>query len=80
MFRSQNRRLKFKLEDGLKVIIRGYVSIYEAGGSYQLYPESIEPAGLGNLYLAYEQLKQKLDKEGLFRTDIKRKSLIFHKV
>ena len=73
MFRSQNRRLKFKLEDGLKVIIRGYVSIYEAGGSYQLYPESIEPAGLGNLYLAYEQLKQKLDKEGLFRTDIKKK-------
>ena len=73
MFRSQNRRLKFQPEDGLKVIIRGYVSIYEAGGSYQLYPESIEPAGLGNLYLAYEQLKQKLDKEGLFKTDIKKK-------
>lgn len=73
MFRSQNRRLKFQPEDGLKVIIRGYVSIYEAGGSYQLYPESVEPAGLGNLYLAYEQLKQKLDKEGLFKTDIKKK-------
>lgn len=73
MFRSQNLRLRFKPEDGMKVIVRGYVSIYEAGGSYQLYPETMEPEGLGNLYLAYEQLKQKLEKEGLFRAERKKK-------
>lgn len=73
MFKSQTKTLKFKPKDGLKVIVRGYVSIYEAGGSYQLYPEYMEPAGLGNLYLAFEQLKQKLEKEGLFRPEIKKK-------
>lgn len=73
MFRTQNKRLRFKPEDGLKVVVRGYVSIYEAGGSYQLYPEYMEPDGLGNLYLAYEQLKQKLEKEGLFSPDRKKK-------
>jgi len=76
MFKTQNRRLHFKPEDGLKVIIRGYVSIYEAGGSYQLYPEFMEPDGLGDLYLAFEQLKQKLEKEGLFSMEHK-KSLPF---
>jgi len=73
MFKSQNQMLKFKPKDGLMVIVRGYVSIYEAGGSYQLYPEYMEPAGLGNLYLAYEQLKQKLEKEGLFSPESKKK-------
>jgi exodeoxyribonuclease VII large subunit len=73
MFRTQNQRLRFRPEDGLKVIARGYVSIYEAGGSYQLYPETMEPEGLGNLYLAYEQLKQKLDREGLFNPERKKK-------
>jgi exodeoxyribonuclease VII large subunit len=73
MFRTQNSRLKFKPEDGLKVIIRGYVSIYEAAGTYQLYPEYMEPDGLGNLYLAFEQLKQKLEKEGLFNPERKKK-------
>lgn len=73
MFRSQNQMLKFKPKDGMKVIARGYVSIYEAGGSYQLYPDYMEPAGLGNLYLAFEQLKQKLENEGLFRPELKKK-------
>lgn len=73
MFKTQNQRLRFRPEDGLKVIARGYVSIYEAGGSYQLYPETMEPDGLGNLYLAFEQLKQKLDKEGLFNPERKKK-------
>ncbi|NLO40899.1 MAG: exodeoxyribonuclease VII large subunit [Ruminiclostridium sp.] len=73
MFKTQNQRLRFKPEDGLKVIIRGYVSIYEVGGSYQLYPETMEPEGLGNLYLAYEQLKQKLEREGLFNPERKKK-------
>jgi len=73
MFKSQNQMLKFRPKDGLKVIARGYVSVYEAGGSYQLYPEYMEPAGLGNLYLAFEQLKQKLEAEGLFRPEAKKK-------
>lgn len=73
MFRSQNQKLKFIPKDGMKVIVRGYVSIYEAGGSYQLYPEYMEPAGMGNLYLAYEQLKEKLEKEGLFNPEFKKK-------
>ena len=73
MFKTQNQRLRFRPEDGLKVIIRGYVSIYEAGGSYQLYPETMEPDGLGNLYLAYEQLRQKLEREGLFNPERKKK-------
>lgn len=73
MFKTQNQRLKFKPEDGMKVVVRGYVSIYEAGGSYQLYPEYMEPDGLGNLYLAFEQLKQKLDREGLFNPERKKK-------
>lgn len=73
MFKSQNQRLRFRPEDGLKVIVRGYVSIYEAGGTYQLYPETMEPEGLGNLYLAFEQLKQKLEREGLFNPERKKK-------
>jgi exodeoxyribonuclease VII large subunit len=73
MFKTYNRRLRFKPEDGLKVIIRGYVSIYEAGGSYQLYPEYMEPDGLGDLYLAFEQLKQKLEREGLFSAEYKKR-------
>jgi len=73
MFKTQNQRLKFRPEDGMKVVVRGYVSIYEAGGSYQLYPEHMEPDGLGNLYLAFEQLKQKLEREGLFNPERKKK-------
>lgn len=73
MFKTQNRRLRFRPEDGLKVIIRGYISVYEAGGSYQLYPEFMEPDGLGDLHLAYEQLKQKLELEGLFSLEHKKK-------
>ncbi len=73
MFKTQNRRLHFKPEDGLKVIIRGYVSVYEAGGSYQLYPEFMEPDGIGDLYLAFEQLKQRLENEGIFAPEHKKK-------
>jgi len=73
MFKTQNQRLRFKPEDGLRVIVRGYVSIYEAGGSYQLYPETMEPDGLGDLYLAFEQRKQMLEREGLFSPERKKK-------
>ncbi len=65
-FRNQARYLKFRPQDGLSVIVRGHVSVYEARGEYQLYVEVIEPAGLGALQLAFEQLKQKLAAEGLF--------------
>jgi exodeoxyribonuclease VII large subunit len=65
-FRNQARYLKFKPQDGLAVIARGRLSIYEARGEYQLYVEFLEPAGLGALQLAFEQLKQKLAAEGMF--------------
>lgn len=79
MFKTQNRRLHFKPEDGLKVIIRGYVSVYEAGGSYQLYPEFMEPDGIGDLYLAFEQLKQRLEGEGIFAPEHKKKAALYSK-
>jgi exodeoxyribonuclease VII large subunit len=65
-FRNQARYLKFKPKDGLAVIARGHLSVYEARGEYQLYVEYLEPAGLGALQLAFEQLKQQLAAEGLF--------------
>ncbi len=65
-FRNQARYLKFKPQDGISVIVRGHLSVYEARGEYQLYVEYLEPAGLGALQLAFEQLKQKLAAEGLF--------------
>lgn len=65
-FRNQARYLKFKPQDGISVIARGRLSVYEARGEYQLYVELLEPAGLGALQLAFEQLKAKLAGEGLF--------------
>ena len=70
-FRNQARYLKFKPRDGLSVIARGRLSVYEARGEYQIYVEYLEPAGVGALQLAFEQLKQKLAAEGLF--DLARK-------
>ncbi|MBI5554825.1 MAG: exodeoxyribonuclease VII large subunit [Elusimicrobia bacterium] len=66
MFRFAAAVLKFKVEDGLKVIIRGKVSIYVPGGKYQIIISQMEPAGIGALALAFEQLKVKLKQEGLF--------------
>jgi exodeoxyribonuclease VII large subunit len=71
-FRNQARYLKFKPQDGLAVIARGRLSVYEARGEYQLYVEFLEPAGLGALQLAFEQLKQKLAAEGLFDRERKK--------
>jgi exodeoxyribonuclease VII large subunit len=65
-FRSQARLLKFQPEDGLHVTVRGSLSVYEQRGDYQLYVEHLEPVGLGALQLAFEQLKKKLEAEGLF--------------
>jgi exodeoxyribonuclease VII large subunit len=66
MFAGYNRALTFRPENGMKVIIRGEISVYEPSGNYQMYVKEMQPDGIGNLYLAYEQLKQKLQEEGLF--------------
>ena len=66
MWRSQATKLNFKPEDGDKCILRGQVSLYPATGRYQLMVKSIEQAGSGNLMHQFEQLKKKLDSEGLF--------------
>ncbi|GAB3791454.1 exodeoxyribonuclease VII large subunit [Virgibacillus kimchii] len=66
MFAGNNRSLKFKPENGLNVLIRGEISVFESFGQYQLYIEQMEPDGIGALYLAYEQLKEKLHKKGYF--------------
>jgi exodeoxyribonuclease VII large subunit len=67
-FRNQARYLKFKPQDGVSVIARGRLSVYEGRGEYQLLVELLEPAGLGALQLAFAQLKTKLAAEGLFET------------
>ncbi|MFQ5881325.1 MAG: exodeoxyribonuclease VII large subunit [Candidatus Methylomirabilales bacterium] len=66
MFRGSNRSLQFRPEDGLSVIVFGNVTIYEPRGEYQVYVEYMEPKGLGALQLAFEQLKTRLEAEGLF--------------
>jgi exodeoxyribonuclease VII large subunit len=63
---KQQRGIKFRPEDGLRVTVRGSISVYEARGEYQIYVENIEPVGLGALQLAFEQLKKRLEAEGLF--------------
>ena len=72
MFKGQSRFLKFKLEDGLKVLGWGRVSVYSPRGEYQLVVETLEPVGLGSLMLALEQLKAKLSAEGLFEVSRKK--------
>ena len=72
MFRSALRYLKFKPEDGLHVVVRGRISVYDPKGEYQLVGEHMEPHGYGPLQLAFEQLKKKLAAEGLFEASRKR--------
>lgn len=66
MFANAAGRLRFRPEDGMKVVIRGRISVYEAAGQYQLYAEDMQPDGVGALALAFEQLKNRLAQEGLF--------------
>jgi exodeoxyribonuclease VII large subunit len=72
MFRHVNQSLKFGLKDGLLVIACGGITVYEKRGDYQLLVEVLEPKGRGALQLAFEQLKEKLEKEGLFRDEHKK--------
>ncbi len=71
-FRNSAARLKFKLSDGMQVVLRGRVGIYERDGQYQLYVDTAEPQGRGALQLAFEQLKARLESEGLFDESHKR--------
>lgn len=73
MFKGFNRHLRFLPRDGLEVLIRGRVTVYEPRGSYQVFCETMEPLGAGSLQLAFEQLKMRLQKEGLFEESRKRK-------
>lgn len=73
MFRSRAQRLNFRPRDGMSVRIRGYVSLYERDGSYQLYAEEMEPEGVGALHRAFEELKARLAAEGLFDPAHKKK-------
>lgn len=73
MFSSQVANLKFKPSDGTKVLVVGRVSVYEATGNYQIYVNEMIEDGVGNLYIAFEQLKKKLASEGLFAKEHKKK-------
>lgn len=73
MFAASTKKIKFIPEDGMKVLVTGKISVFEANGGYQIYVNDMLEDGVGNLYVAYEQLKKKLEMEGLFRPDIKKK-------
>lgn len=72
MFATHNARLPFIPREGAKVLARGNISVFERDGNYQFYCQAMQPDGIGSLYLAFEQLKEKLDKEGLFAPSRKR--------
>jgi exodeoxyribonuclease VII large subunit len=72
MFASSTRKLKFMPSDGMKVLVTGKISVFEANGGYQIYVNDMLEDGVGNLYIAYEQLKKKLEDEGLFDQSIKK--------
>ncbi len=72
LFRSNAQKIKFALKEGMGVIVYGRVSVYAPSGQYQLYAENIQPDGIGALYLAYEQIKQRLANEGLFDSNKKK--------
>lgn len=72
MFSFSAKNLKFRPENGMKVIVRGRVSLYEPSGQYQLYIEDMQPDGIGSLTIAFDQLKKKLEAEGLFDPKFKK--------
>ncbi len=72
MFKWDNENIGLKLSEGMKVVATGYVSVYDRDGDYQLYVRSVKDKGIGDLYKAFEDLKIKLEKEGLFREKYKK--------
>ena len=80
MFKSYTTNLKFVPKDGMSVLAFGTVSVFERDGVYQLYCKGMQEDGMGSLYTAYEQLKEKLDKEGLFKEENKKKLPIMPKI
>ena len=74
MFASSTRKIKFMPQDGMKVLVTGKISVFEANGGYQIYVNDMLEDGVGNLYIAFEQLKKKLELEGLFDPGIKKKN------
>ncbi|MCR2820350.1 exodeoxyribonuclease VII large subunit [Lederbergia panacisoli] len=72
MFSSYSQSMKFNPENGMNVLIRGSITVYESSGQYQIYVQEMLPDGIGELFLAYEQLKKRLEQEGLFHPDRKR--------
>src|SRR5260370_37843525 len=66
MFKSEFQRMRFKVVDGMEVIVGGRVQVFEQRGALQLYAEEMEPRGVGALQVAFEQLKRRLELEGLF--------------
>ncbi len=72
MFRHDTLNLKFMPESGMKVLVKGRISLYEKTGQYQIYVRDMEPAGTGALYMAYEQLKARLEKSGVFDSKYKK--------
>ncbi|QFT89738.1 Exodeoxyribonuclease 7 large subunit [Bacillus sp. THAF10] len=72
MFAGNNKNLAFKPQEGMKVLVRGEITVYEANGSYQMYIKEMQPDGVGSLFLAYEELKKKLSQEGLFSPEHKK--------
>jgi exodeoxyribonuclease VII large subunit len=77
LFKGYRAGIKFQPEDGDQVLMFGRITVYDARGEYQIIAESLEPRGLGALQKAYEQLKEKLDKEGLFDEDVKKPLPVF---
>ncbi len=72
MFSGNAKNITFEPSDGMKVLVSGKVSVYEASGTYQIYVNEMIPDGLGNLYLEFEKLKKKLESEGLFKKEYKK--------
>ena len=72
MFSSATKNIKFMPQDGMKVLVTGKISVFESTGNYQIYVNEMLEDGVGNLYIAYEQLKKKLEEEGLFKKEHKK--------
>ena len=72
MFSSNTKKIKFTPEEGMKVLVTGKISVYESTGAYQIYISDMQEDGVGNLYIAFEQLKKRLQEEGLFKEEFKK--------